>query len=461
MMKWKMFKTPNRFAKGAITMVGIAGMITSLSSPARAECLGLGLPPPADLNICRQLVEDLLIPPVVRFEPYCKVSGFGCFTRPHCCVPGACLLSPSCVAMQQIEEVAGYVVHAGDLYCGVQELAPEQVLSDLIADRFPDPGPLSEGGFLVDVAAAYVDGLECRASALSPALFAALNVIMATPGFPDAFTNLDLERARIIPRRDSGVLHLPPSGESGITLGSLIFLTDELFDTLYSWEGDIACMSYDEQYALSTLAHEVTHVRQYRELGREKFIDQYLVQSLKGTQGNAFEVEAEALEDWLVSEWPYRSQSACDPRVPTMTGPNAPSGSVERSGAYSSAYEAWMAFDANPNSQWISKVGETPAQIGYRWPSHCRKVGRYALDFVNGSLTSRAPKTWTFEGDNGGGWTVLDARQSETNWRGVERREYAVANPGCYSAYRFSFTDDNAPAPGIVVVSLGGIEFLP
>lgn len=439
-------------------------MLTSFARPVHAECLGLSPPPPADLNICRQLVEDLVIPPVVTLEPYCKVSGWWrCLAAPHCCTPGVCLLSPECVGMRQVEQVAGYVVHAGDLYCGVQELAPEQLLADFIADRFPDPGVLTLGGPLVSVASAYVDGLECRAAELSPALVDALNVVMAAPGFNEAFTSLDVSQARIIAHRDSGALDLPRGGWGATTVGSLIFLPDDLYDALYSWTADTRCLSESERVELSTIAHELTHVRQYRELGRERFLNEYLVEALKdGYSSIGFEEEAYALEDRLASAWPNLSLSACPSvGVPIMTGPNAPSGRVERSGVYSSAYEGWRAFDADPNSQWISNVYVSSATIGYHWPSGGQTIRRYALNFVNGSLRTRAPKDWTFEGNNGGTWVVLDVRRGETNWGGVERREYTVANPGRYSGYRLNFTDDNAPSPGIVVISLGGIEFLP
>ncbi|QSQ24510.1 hypothetical protein JY651_06035 [Pyxidicoccus parkwayensis] len=144
-----------------------------------------------------------------------------------------------------------------------------------------------------------------------------------------------------------------------------------------------------------------------------------------------------------------------------MTSATLPSGTVTRSGVLSSDYEAWLAFDSNDSapSMWLSEVGQTPAWIGYEWASGAKRVTHYAIKFVNGSLTSRAPRSWTFQGWNGSAWVVLDTRPNETNWAGVERREYVVASPGSYSKYRLNVTDDNdSRSTGNETVSIGKLE---
>lgn len=145
--------------------------------------------------------------------------------------------------------------------------------------------------------------------------------------------------------------------------------------------------------------------------------------------------------------------------VPLMTSATTPSGMVSRSGVYSATYEAWQAFDASNNSMWISGVFETPAWIAYQWTDGPRRVTSYAIDFVNGSLASRAPRDWTFEGWNGT-WHVIDTRSAEIGWLGVERRAYTVAFPGSYSAYRLNVSDDNDDRAGVVVVSMGRFELM-
>lgn len=149
----------------------------------------------------------------------------------------------------------------------------------------------------------------------------------------------------------------------------------------------------------------------------------------------------------------------CGPsQVPIMTGSNTPSGIIRRSGAYSAQYEASQAFDGSDDSMWISGVFETPAWIEYEWADGPRTITNYAIDFVNGSLTSRAPKDFTLQGWDGSAWVVVDTRRGETNWRGRERRTYDVATPGSYVKYRLQVTDDNDDRDGVVVVSIGRLE---
>jgi hypothetical protein len=153
----------------------------------------------------------------------------------------------------------------------------------------------------------------------------------------------------------------------------------------------------------------------------------------------------------------------CDAnQVPAMTGPSAPSGVVTRSGSYSAQYEAWQAFDGNASSadMWISAVFQTPAWLGYEWVDGPRTVTRYAINFSNGSLTSRAPRDWTLQGWTGSAWVVVDTRSAQTGWLGTERREYTVASPGSYSKYRLHVTDDNDERAGVVVVSINRLELL-
>ncbi|WP_415835268.1 hypothetical protein [Corallococcus soli] len=141
-----------------------------------------------------------------------------------------------------------------------------------------------------------------------------------------------------------------------------------------------------------------------------------------------------------------------------MTGATLPAGSVTRSGAYSGTYEAWKAFDQNTGSMWISSVGAAPAWIAYEWADGPKTVTHYALNYANGSVTTRAPRAFTLEGWNGSAWVVVDTRANEINWGGFERREYPVATPGAHGKYRLKVTDDNDSRAGIEVVSLGGLE---
>ena len=147
--------------------------------------------------------------------------------------------------------------------------------------------------------------------------------------------------------------------------------------------------------------------------------------------------------------------------VPAMTSPTTPSGAVFSSGSYdATSYDAWQAFDASSTSMWISPQGQSPAFIGYAWDDGPRSVLAYAITYANGSILTRAPSAWSFEGLYGDAWIVLDVREGEFGWAGFERRVYTLAEPGLYSQYRLNITDDNDPTDGIVVISMGRLELL-
>ncbi|WP_338864800.1 hypothetical protein [Myxococcus stipitatus] len=149
-------------------------------------------------------------------------------------------------------------------------------------------------------------------------------------------------------------------------------------------------------------------------------------------------------------------------QVPVMTSATLPGGIVTRAGAFNSTYEAWLAFDEvdTPSSMWISQTRQTPTWIGYEWTDGPRRIIRYAIRFVNGSLTSRAPKAWTLQGWDGAQWVVVDTRTNEVNWAGSERRVYSLAADATYSKFRLHVTEDNDPRAGIEVVSMGRLELL-
>jgi hypothetical protein len=147
-------------------------------------------------------------------------------------------------------------------------------------------------------------------------------------------------------------------------------------------------------------------------------------------------------------------------QVPTMTGPSSPAGSVLASGEFDASYPAFRAFDGDPDSMWISETFVTPAFIGYAFADGPRVITSYAINYVNGQITTRAPKDFTLQGFDGSSWTTVDSRSNETNWLGRERREYTVAQPGAYSQYRLVVTDDNDDRGGVVVISMGDLELI-
>lgn len=154
----------------------------------------------------------------------------------------------------------------------------------------------------------------------------------------------------------------------------------------------------------------------------------------------------------LGSNAPANATGSCTNMVPFMTSATSPSGTVTSSGQLSSSYPAWKAFDSSI-SLWLSELYEAPAWIAYEFPAP-RYIDRYSITFANGSLTSRAPKNWTFQGWTGFSWVTLDTRANETGWSSGTH-SYTVASPDYYEKYRLRVTEDNDSRSAIVTVSIG------
>jgi hypothetical protein len=291
----------------SLALIGIA-------QPVLSACLDLALPTPKTTNVCERLTEELFIPPVFREERRCQISGFQCFFLPHCCVPGACLTAPSCYVTERVLEAVGYWLHAGDLYCDLREIDPEEMISKLKEGLYPDIADLVTGGLssiFYQAASAHIDIMECSADGLNNTLKDVIWELMRNSPFPehDSFFSVDLDRVNIINRSFSyGSLYLR-EGYDGITLDSLVILKDELYTTLASWDKPWDAVKFGrlnslEELALTTMIHELVHVRQYRNMTREKFINTYLVEYLRtGYEDIPMEREADAVEEWAQAEY--------------------------------------------------------------------------------------------------------------------------------------------------------------
>ncbi|MEO1087580.1 MAG: hypothetical protein AAFY88_25370 [Acidobacteriota bacterium] len=84
-------------------------------------------------------------------------------------------------------------------------------------------------------------------------------------------------------------------------------------------------------------------------------------------------------------------------------------------------------------------------------------MNRYTILFSNGSLRSRAPRDWEFQGFDGAAWQTLDVRTGETSWAGTESRSYGLSETASFSQYRLNITDDNDSRPGVVTISINDL----
>ena len=85
---------------------------------------------------------------------------------------------------------------------------------------------------------------------------------------------------------------------------------------------------------------------------------------------------------------------------------------------------------------------ESPLCIDYDFGT-ATAVNMYRLTNPSGQkATERAPRNWTFHGSaDGQGWTLLDTRTDEADWKDGEVRTYVFSNTTAYRHYRISFTE--------------------
>jgi hypothetical protein len=187
---------------------------------------------------------------------------------------------------------------------GAPCLAPNDRVADVFDDideGLSDIGESVAGGFtgaIGFVGAAYVDELAEDAVGLPPAFADIIREFMNLEDFPGAFAEEDLQRVRILPQSHPGADQFITDGRSGVTLDTLVIATDERYDQIMNWNRSWAevlegALSSPERKALFLMLHELVHVRQFRELGRQAFLDEYLPSVLDdGDHGARLEQEA-------------------------------------------------------------------------------------------------------------------------------------------------------------------------
>ena len=157
----------------------------------------------------------------------------------------------------------------------------------------------------------------------------------------------------------------------------------------------------------------------------------------------------------LVASSSAYASTACFKRTADATQGNA---AITTSGNLNDTYRGFQAFDSSPSSMWISTTGNSPAWIAYNFVTPVT-IDKYSILYVNGSITTRAPKEWTLQGFDGSNWITVDSRNNETKWSGYQKRSYDIASPRAFTSYKLLVTDDNDSHAGVVAVSIGDLSF--
>lgn len=297
---------------------GCGGVLDCTSiCPSGGSCNPAGrcLPPnnfqdKTGINVCETLLNDLQIPEVSHSVFSCNDYSFlecaGLAAIGHyCCVPVACLVDPVCTFESVVVDVAGFTMHAGDLYCSLR--SPEEYLQKILNGSISDLEQFATmwttGGLSVlfdfDVAVMGALGRQVPDNART------IVRNMTQPvydGGATGFSYADLDGIKIVSSASPTAGTYLPGDRLAITLGPVIVLKSKFYDALFSGTNSqrtyaqlLTDPSVCEAYigAIDILTHELVHVKQYRELGRYNFTTQYLASALaKGYGGVGFEHEA-------------------------------------------------------------------------------------------------------------------------------------------------------------------------
>lgn len=266
------------------------------TTEAEAACLGLGPPTPKTTNVCERVVEGVVVP---QTQLFCDLPFWVRFLAPHCNVPGACHVDPACKSFEVTKKVGEVVLNAGDLYCDFREISPEKIITGIRDQTFTDAVKLTSGGatsIVFDVANRHIDVMSCSGKHLNEKLKAWISCVQSKSTTPqtESFYPIDINRALMLSHTHPTASLYLRSGFDAITLDDLVIIRDAEFQILRNWNKDLGAeLTSGEQSALGLIMHELVHVRQYRNIGKEVFLTNYLSEAIaKGYADISMEQEA-------------------------------------------------------------------------------------------------------------------------------------------------------------------------
>lgn len=307
-----------------------------MAQGAFAACVGLDRPVPQNTNVCETLTERLVIP---RTEAFCDIPDWARIVLPHCNLPAACHVDPVCMAFEATREIEALVFNAGDLYCDFREISPEEMITKIGNGAFSDLVTLTTGGtssILYQTANRHLDMMSCAGVQLKSQVKQRINCATANSDLPPEryFSAVDLNRVTIVSELHPTAQLYLQDGYAAITLNDLVIMRHGEFQTLKNWhKSGSDSLTEEEVDALVLMIHELVHVRQYRNRGKEAFLNTYLAEALvSGYPDISMEREAESFEEW---SRPH-IEAGCVPTVAMDRGPlreTLRSGEAERLGA--------------------------------------------------------------------------------------------------------------------------------
>lgn len=277
------------------------------ATDADAACLGMGPPTPKTTNVCERVVEKVVVP---QTQLMCDLPWWVRIVAPHCNLPGACHIDPACKSFEVTKQVGETVLNAGDLYCDFREISSEKIITGIRDQTYTDLVKLTSGGntsILFDVGNRHIDVMSCSGKHLNEKLKAWISCVTSKSTTPqtETFYPIDMNRALMLSEtHPTASLYLPPQfGKDAITLDDLVIIKDAEFQILRNWNKDLGAeLTSGEQSALGLIIHELVHVRQYRNMGNEVFLNNYLTEAIvRGYADISMEQQARQYQNWATS----------------------------------------------------------------------------------------------------------------------------------------------------------------
>jgi hypothetical protein len=293
---------------------------------------------PAGVNICKVLLEDLIVDTIVpKISLSCRNDAY-CFVNPLCCVPAVCQTLPDCVIENVVNEVVSTLYNAGTVYCSVTDVTARDILDRIGKQQVTNVTELLTGGLLdpaIDLVKVDINSLYAASNGVPNNIKDVLRYLI-TPVYDGGFTGFaysDMDIVHIVPQRMPTAGIYLPSDKAAITLGKVVILENSLYDALVASSNaaitgpDLIANSldFDFVFGVTTLVHELTHVKQYRVDGDTNFIANYVIGTLaNGGYGNdAYEKEAykfaASLTDLWGGQWCTATESFHDDKITSLS----------------------------------------------------------------------------------------------------------------------------------------------
>jgi hypothetical protein len=240
-------------------------------------------------DLCAKILDATLLSPInLTTRRVCKAEGrrrAWCVLNPLCCTD-ACLAFPDCYVTNQVAEAIDFVKASADIAC-FKEDAKEYLYRNWkagAAELIWEAVPLGIADKVVALFAADAEALYSTCTDLPLSQKAIVTEMLTIAGDAGPFEIFHLDGVRITDET-AGFNRDIWLQKGAITLGKLIILKPEDF-ALLSVEHlhtltDIlsGSASADLRRAIRLLAHEMVHVKQYEQLGVERFFSDYVLEN--------------------------------------------------------------------------------------------------------------------------------------------------------------------------------------